>query len=264
MKWLIIDGSYYNFFRYYAIMQWWGLAKKDQELGKPIENKDFVDKFRSTFVDKMHEIRKKLDLKDAILVIAKDCPRKEIWRQDLFNTYKESRDKDDTFEGGPLFKMAYDGLFTDAGASAVISHPRLEADDCAALFTREVLERYADAEVTIITSDMDYLQLAGPRTKLINLKYQDLTQSKNATGNPECDKFVKIVTGDKSDDIPGVFSKCGPKTALKMFEDRTLFESKLASEPGAAERYKLNCTLVDFDNIPDDLVESFRRNVLGK
>ena len=55
---LIIDGSYYCFFRYYALMQWWGLAKKDEPLGVPIENEDFVAKFKSTFVDKIAEIQK--------------------------------------------------------------------------------------------------------------------------------------------------------------------------------------------------------------
>ena len=39
--------------------------------------------------------------------------------------------------------------------------------------------------------------------------------------------FCKIVTGDPSDNISSVFPKCGPKTALKYFADRELFEKKL-------------------------------------
>ena len=31
------------------------------------------------------------------------------------NSYKESRDKDNGFLGGPFFKMAYDRLFKEAG-----------------------------------------------------------------------------------------------------------------------------------------------------
>lgn len=263
MKWLLVDGSYYNFFRYYAIVQWWGLAKKDEPMGNPIDNPTFVEKFRSTFVDKMDEVRKKLDLKDAICVVGKDCPRKEIWRNALFDNYKGSRDKDDTFLGGPLFKMAYSDLFELAGASAVLKHKNLEADDCVALFVKEILARRPNDEITIITSDMDYLQLAGPRVRLFNLKYQELTKSKNAFGDAEKDKFVKIVCGDKSDDIPGVFAKCGPKTAAKLFDDKAAFEKKLDAEEGARERLARNTTLVDFNEIPQHLVDSFRQNVLG-
>ena len=262
MRFLIIDGSYYNFFRYYAIVQWFGLSHPGEDIGNPCENDDFVQKFRTTFVEKMAEIQKKLSWDKCIKIVAKDCPRKEIWRNQLFGSYKEGRDKDDRFLGGPLFKMAYAELFKMAGADAVVSHPHLEADDCAALTIRRILETVPNAEIVVITSDMDYLQLVGPQVTVMNLKYQNLAESKNATGDPMMDKFCKIVCGDKSDDIPGVFKKCGLKTAIKLYNDRAAFNKKLSEEPGAAERYELNQRLVDFDRIPADLVYSFRRDVL--
>jgi len=39
--------------------------------------------------------------------------------------------------------------------------------------------------------------------------------------------FVKIVMGDKSDNINSIFKKCGIKTALKYYEDEKLFQDKL-------------------------------------
>ena len=33
--------------------------------------------------------------------------RKEIWRNELYPNYKETRDKDDSFMGGPFFKQVY-------------------------------------------------------------------------------------------------------------------------------------------------------------
>jgi 5'-3' exonuclease len=263
MKFLIIDGSYYNFFRYYAIVQWFKLAKSDQELGIPIENAEFVDKFRSTFVEKIAEFQKKLKWQTCVKIVTKDCPRKDIWRNDIFNKYKQSRDKDTGFMGGPLFKLAYKELYDAAGINAIVSYPRLEADDCAALTAKRIIETVPNAEIVIITSDMDYLQLASDKIKLINLKYQDLSKSKNATGNPLLDKFCKIVCGDKSDDIPGIFKKCGMKTAIKMYNDKSLFEKKLEDEEGSKEKFILNQKLVDFDFIPQELVSGFRREVLG-
>ena len=259
---LLIDGSYFCFFRYYAIMQWWGLAKRDEPLGVPAENEEFVGKFTTTFTDKISEIKKKLKIENPVVIIGKDCPRKTIWRYDLMKSYKENRDKDDGFLGGPFFKMAYDGLFEAAGAHAVVSYPRLEADDCVALTVERIKESVPDANIWIITSDMDYLQLADDNVQLYNLKYQDITKSKNATGDPECDKFCKIICGDKSDDIPGVFAKCGMKTAIKLYNDKKTFMEKLEKEPGAKERFERNTRLVDFNMIPSELRESFRRDVL--
>ena len=43
---ILIDGSYFIFFRYYAILNWSKLANKDNILN-PIENEYFVNK--STF-----------------------------------------------------------------------------------------------------------------------------------------------------------------------------------------------------------------------
>jgi 5'-3' exonuclease len=45
--------------------------------------------------------------------------------------------------------------------------------------------------------------------------------------NSDCNLFCKIVTGDKSDNIPSIFKKCGIKTALKYYNDKNLFEAQL-------------------------------------
>ena len=145
---------------------------------------------------------------------------------------------------------------------AVVSHAKLEADDCIALTVERIKESVEDANIWIITSDMDYLQLADDNVHIFNLKYQDITKSKNATGDADCDKFCKIVCGDKSDDIPGVFTKCGMKTAIKLYNDKKTFMEKLEKEPGAKERFERNTLLVDFNMIPSELRESFRRDVL--
>lgn len=274
MNFIIVDGSYYIFYRYFAMTNWWSLAKPDEELGIPIENADFVKKFNRTFISKFKELQKKLKIKGPVVkLVARDCPRRNIWRMKLFNNYKEGRDKDDGFLGGPFFKLAYsagegekttgNSLFLQAGAQAVLAYPTLEADDCVAITVKHLKKNYPEAKIWIIASDMDYLQLVDDNVSVYNLKYKDISKSKNATGDADCDKFCKIVCGDKSDDIPGVFKKCGPKTALKLYNDKDLFEKKLESEPGARERYELNKTLVDFDNIPEELVNGFKTKILG-
>jgi 5'-3' exonuclease len=92
------------------------------------------------------------------------------------------------------------------------------------------------------------------------LAYKKLTDQKSSTGNPECDLFCKIVMGDPSDNIKSVLKKCGPKTALKCFENRGYFEDRMKTE-NAYNLYKLNKTLVDFNEIPEALVKEFLQKI---
>jgi len=239
------------------MLQWWNLSKSDEPLGIPYENAEFVKKFRSTFIAKILDIKKKLNISDPQVIVGKDCPRKTIWRHLLIEGYKGNRDTGKEFHGGPLFKMAYDTLFQEAKIHEVLSYATLEADDCIALRVEQILEKEPTSKIWIITSDMDYLQLASDNVQLFNLKFQDITKSKTAIGNAECDKFCKIVCGDKSDNIPGVFKKCGAKTALKYYNDRVAFEKKLDSSEHAREYLHRNTQLVDFKCIPSELRRGF-------
>ena len=66
--------------------------------------------------------------------------------------------------------------------------------------------------------------------------------------------------GDLSDNIPSVFPKCGPKTALKYFDNKELLDKKLEEMEIYRNNYELNNKIIDFNNIPDDLVEEFMMN----
>jgi len=254
---ILVDGSYFCFYRYYAIHQWFKLSKSDETLENPVENKDFIEKFEKTFIRKFQEIAGKLDIENPIVIVGKDCRRKDIWRNELFPAYKSNR-ANENFKGGPVFKKVWDEkMFTNAGAKLILSHPILEADDCIAIMTKHIVNMYEDANIWIITSDMDYLQLASEHVKLFNLKFQNLMDSKNCFKNAEKDLFCKIVSGDKSDAIPSVFKKCGIKTAEKYWNNRELFEKKLSENEEAQKQYQLNRKLIDFKEIPRELVQEF-------
>ena len=62
--------------------------------------------------------------------------------------------------------------------------------------------------------------------------------------------------GDISDNISSVLKKCGPKTALKCYNDPAYFAKEMEKQ-GATEKYELNKLLVDFNQIPALLVEEF-------
>ena len=255
IEYLFIDGSYFIFQRYHALQIWWKHAQKDGDLDKqdPFENEEFVEKYKSTFKSKIKELIKKLKLKSPKIIVGKDCKRKDIWRMKLLDSYKASR-SDNKFIGN-FFSMVYEeNLFIDSGASMILSYDNLEADDCIALASKFILNNsnsVSDVKITIITNDCDYLQLASDSIDIVNMQFKSIKCKINET--PEKSLFFKIVIGDKSDNIPGVFKKCGVKTCEKYYNDKDLFNKQLEKE-NAFEKFMLNKTLIDFNMIPENLV----------
>lgn len=277
---IFVDGSYYCFYRYHALQQWWKNAHPDEPLKNPYENENFVDKFRKTFVDGLEQMPKKLKInkskpksKDSvkaklpsvkanlssvspILIVGKDCKRKDIWRNDIFKDYKATRGHEPYI--APFFKMVYEEeLFQKGGAKAILYHPRLEADDCIAISVKHLVNTYPLCKIYIITGDMDYLQLNADNVDIYALTYKNLADGKTATGNAQDDLKIKILMGDISDNIPSVFPKCGLKTAQKCIENDEFFKKKMADNPVYYEQYRLNEELVSFDKIPINYIEEF-------
>jgi 5'-3' exonuclease len=285
---IFIDGSYFCFYRYYSLLNWWKLAKPEIVLDNPFNNADFVEKFKKTFVENVENIPKKLGLQheDVQIIVGKDCKRENIWRNELYPGYKGNRNKcvihnnvtdvndvnktddlthvlidnkkkEDVFYGGPFFKMAYDEeLFIKGGATHIIKHHSLEADDVIAITVKRLLIKYDQCKIFIITSDKDYLQLLEPRIKIFNLAYKNIAEKISSFNDAKKDLFLKIVMGDKSDNITSVLKKCGPKTAIKCFEDDAYFQSRIISE-NAQEKYALNKKIIDFNEIPQHLIDEF-------
>ena len=110
---IFIDGSYFCFYRYHSLLNWWKNAYPEETdvLQNPYQNDKFVDKFKKTFIDNIQKIPKNLKLDKSInpiIIVGKDCKREHIWRNQLFQNYKANRLQNDGFMGGPFFKMVYD------------------------------------------------------------------------------------------------------------------------------------------------------------
>lgn len=254
MNYIIIDMSYFIFYRYYALKNWWKHAKSNSPLeSDAYENSEFLEKFEKTFLEKIKEIPKKLKIQKTNykFLMAKDCPRRDIWRNEFYGKYKENREDDDVIMVGPFFRRAYEIL--EKEKFPILFHPKLEGDDCIALMTHKLK---GDNNIFIIASDMDYLQLLEDNVKAINLKYKLIDDSKKWSGDAKKDLFCKIVMGDKSDGIPSIFAKCGIKTAIKCYDDEDYFHKKMERE-NAYEKFILNKKIIDFNEIPEELKIEF-------
>tara|TARA_B100001093_G_scaffold518843_1_gene605226 strand:+ start:3073 stop:3924 length:852 start_codon:yes stop_codon:yes gene_type:complete len=266
---ILVDTSYWIFYRYFAIMQWWKHAKPDDHLFEnPYDNEEFVEKFIKTFVESLEGFKKKQKLHKqrskpatpCTIIAARDCPRKEIWRNSFYNSYKETRDKDDSFMGGPFFKHIYqenNKLLYEAGVNHVLRFPNLEGDDIVAICKKIIRQKYPEALIIILANDHDYCQLLDDYTEIINFQNKNLRESKKVFVEPDKNLFYKIVLGDKSDNILPIFKKCGPKTCEKYYENKDLFLQALAKDSGAQDKYQLNKKLVDFNEIPGELANKF-------
>lgn len=269
---ILIDGSYYIFYRLFALVNWWKLSHKDEPITNLDKNDEFVNKFKSLIQEKLKEIPKKLGIPkntNITYIIGQDCKRENIWRNNLYPQYKGTRGdySDAKVQPGPFFKIVYqEKLFqnTNIDNLHIIHNSTLEADDCLAITCKYLSQKNITIPIYIITSDTDYLQLIKPNISLYNLKYKPVNTEKNSLGCPKNDLLYKIIIGDKSDNIPAVIPKCGPKKTLGYINDINKFEEDL-QKYNAYEQYKLNRRLIDFTQIPqllqEDIIQQLERTL---
>lgn len=170
----------------------------------------------------------------------------------------------------PVTTMIYDGV---------------EADDVMAYITTNLLKE--DEQAVVMSTDKDFLQLVDDKTivwsptkkKIYNkkaVKEEYGIESKNLL-------LYRILDGDKSDNIPGVYG-CGIKTVIKRFPEITedkklsvddlfhLCETKLSETKGKIKLYKdileskkqilLNQDLMQLDDV--DISGQIKMQILDR
>lgn len=253
---LFIDGSYFIFFRYYATYNWYRLQKHTTPTNELMDDELFVSKYAKMFEKTIVDLVAlyKVDWKNVVFF--KDCPREDVFRCEFYNEYKMAREDKDTFNRY-IFGYTYSTLIPsiqEKYGMQVIGAKGLEADDLIAITKEYVRRTDTHSTITIITNDNDYVQLYDPNTRIINLKKQDLKDRIPVALSNYL--LYKIIVGDKSDCIPSIQFKLGPKTAEKLASDPVALEKYLEKHPDAKERFDLNSKLIDMKNIPNDLRQS--------
>jgi 5'-3' exonuclease len=145
----------------------------------------------------------------------------------------------------------------------------MEADDIAAIIARD----YQKYEKIIVTSDGDYTQLL----KYNNVKIWDpIKMAFVKSDDPQKDLQIKILMGDKGDNIPSVKPRVGEKTAEKLMNNPDLLKEMFSDTTPSytqkdgtvvtmgeeyREKYKLNTALIDLSRIPDVLTNALKKNM---
>tara|TARA_B110000208_G_scaffold86_1_gene107 strand:+ start:8510 stop:9343 length:834 start_codon:yes stop_codon:yes gene_type:complete len=272
-SYLIIDVSYYNFYRYYALKTWYKNAypEDDFELGYDYsQNVIFLNKFKKMF--NTHITKYKKLFKPSKTILARDCKRKDIWRCAFYKDYKGTREatyKKNKFMGGKLFKYSYDHIIPQllSEDTIQIKIPQLEADDIIFLSVKKILKSDPTAKIYIISSDHDLLQILD-NNKNIDILTANLKSYKNKSkGSADENNFYKALLGDASDNIPKAFLPIkgkrgvGVKSIEKLYNNQTMLLEYFDSYEGSFSRYTLNRLLVDFKYIPVEFLEYFEKNI---
>ena len=148
-------------------------------------------------------------------------PEKPTFRHEKYKDYKANRQKAPN-ELVQQFQLIRDVL--DVHNIKRVELEGFEADDIAGTFACAAKEQ--GAEVYLVTSDKDYLQLIDENVKVVltkkgitNTVEMDLKSMEEEYGlTPEQFIDLKALMGDSSDNIPGV-SGVGEKTALKLMHE---------------------------------------------
>ena len=102
------------------------------------------------------------------------------------------------------------------------------------------------------------LQLLDGKTSIVNLKGVDI--GTKSSGDQRTNLLLKVLCGDPSDNIKSCFPKCGKKTAMNFIRNPQKLEEKLNSSHTYREAYNFNMKLIDLNNIPTDLCQTFYNN----
>jgi 5'-3' exonuclease len=260
---VLVDTSYTSFYRFFATIRWFSFAfpeefKKLKEIKNYnwLENKIFIEKYEKMYLDSIKNLIKKKVFENSIIIFCMDSPKQDLWRTELKSDYKGDRiDLSLKHNFKPTFNYTYDTMIPEFIKSNSNIHSlridKLEADDLIAIISIYLENNYSKQQVYIVSGDDDFLQLGRPNLIFANYKKKKpFTLSKEEAK----DKLKnKILLGDKSDCIEGIFKNIMPRGKFKqsdIINSDKLLDEYLEMVPEAKKRYELNKKMIDFQNIP--------------
>jgi 5'-3' exonuclease len=257
---ILIDSSYYVFHRYFATYRWFSFQKIDVNVDDIINNEIFINAFYKHINNDIKKICKKWNTNKENIVFCLDCQRAEIWRNDIYNTYKATRAQKNNFNK-KIFSIFNE--YIKLLDFKYISQDRLEGDDVIYLSQKMIknqleLLKINDIDIIIITNDNDFLQLVDAQVLVYNMQFKELV--KRGYNNPKIDLLFKAIYGDKSDNIQKIGAGITKEKALMLSNMQEGEREKYIKDNGYEDKFRLNMMLISFENIPKEYTELFNNN----
>ena len=239
-KVLMIDFSYFYIYRYHAIMSWFKMSQT------PYNEELLLMKYKKIFIENIEKVIKKFKVNRKNVLLVGDCSRKNIWRLDIYERYKENRDKCDYKENinPKIFPIIYDEIIPMLTKTGIqyVCHDKLEADDIVYIVSKRIPN-----DIIIVTNDNDYLQMIRDNLDIVNLPSLKSIRDR-CMANPRKDLLLKVLSGDVSDNIPSIISK---KQAIKLInQDDEEVIHKYIEKKDVRRQFAMNMLLIDMSKIP--------------
>lgn len=260
---ILVDGSYFVIHRLFATMKWYKFKNPGvNELS--IDQEEFMTSVLKHTRDSIMKIKKKWagvatgktrlakkDWENIPVWFAMDSPITEVWRTSITTEYKGTREGL-SYDFDPMYFVTLQEML--GKEIPLMKVKGLEADDVVAITHKQLREKGFTGLIVCITNDNDYLQLMDDNTRLHNLCDKDIAE--RSCGCPKKDLLIKVILGDKSDNIPAISSRIKPKR-LKELQELSVEEMIEALQLNEEEKARMehNRRLVDFSYIPEELVK---------
>ena len=230
----LVDGSGYIFRAYHALPP---LSRSD---GTPV---GAVHGFCQMLFKLLED--SKLEIRPSHFAVIFDA-RGPTFRNEIYAEYKANRPPppEDLVPQFDLIRAAVRAFNVPC-----LEKPGFEADDLIATYARQAAE--AGAEVTIISSDKDLMQLVGPKVTMFD------TMKNRRIGPEEVverfgvgpDKVVDVqsLSGDSTDNVPGV-PGIGVKTAALLINEYGDLDTLLA-RAGEIKQNKRRENLIEYADL---------------
>jgi len=248
---VLIDASYYVFYRYFATMRWFVFQKQEFDADTITENEVYISSFIKHMESDMKKICKKWKTTINNIVFCLDCQRCDIWRNDIYSEYKGTRVQNANFNN-KIFSVFTE--YIENKDIKRVNFDRLEADDVVYLM-QDKLKEIGNNSIIVITNDNDYLQIASNRTSIINMQFKDITL--RGQKNAKADLYHKAIYGDKSDNILKIASFITKEKALEISQLSDYDIEQWLNDNDIIDKFNMNMTLISFDNIPKKIVKQF-------
>lgn len=173
------------------------------------------------------------------------------WRKEIYPNYKISRaaSREASLIDFDVFFRINNEFIDDL--SKVLTNClflkiyHLEADDLIAILAKNMKKW----DITLVSTDRDFYQLH----RYKNFKQWDpIKNTFIKVIDPEMALMEKIISGDRSDDIPKLKNGVGPKTVAKILNNGL---HEWLHNNGLQERFDENRRLIDFDFIPQEYIK---------
>lgn len=266
LKWVLIDGGYLSFLRYHATKKYWSFREEsDQE--NPWVNEE---KFREILLRNYEKALKKLS-KGKKAILAMESLDGKNWRKTIHPDYKGTRPRNsDIFTYLNYITNEYLPEFCEKSTNITFCRlPGTEADDIIALKALELSKLEEVTEISIISKDMDFLQLV---EKDNCIRIYDANNKLNKKCEEDLVGFsylkYKIVYGDTSDNILPIYKgrNCTKRKQallenLYKLNNLDLVNKELFEDEESYEKFKFNRSLIDLSMICESTKAKFNELV---